>query len=183
MQRLAVTLALTLVLIPFAALAQEEAEKWGDPNDWLNKEATPIQLDVYGGGKLDTTQLKGKKPVFIEFWASWCPWCRGATEKFDEAAKKYGDKAAFYVVAVGEGAEPVKTYLEKNDFSVKFALDPDRKVADTYWVDYIPHLIAIDKDGKVDMVAVGQDDVAAALDKQLAKMFGDNAGESGEASE
>lgn len=162
------------LLIALPAIAEEEA--WGKPADLLDKPAPAFTLDLLGGGTLDLAAYKGKKMVVLDFWATWCPWCRQSTEKFVEASKKYADRdVAFYMIAVGQEADVVGDYWQKNKVEAKVALDPGRKASDPYFVDLIPHVVIIDKEGKVVRVAVGEDKVAEALDEELEKHFGKTA--------
>lgn len=163
------------ILLAFGALTTAAAaeEVWGKPEDLLGKPAPAVTLDLLGGGKLDLAEFKGKKFVVLDFWATWCPWCRKSTAKFVETAKAYADKdVVFYKVAVGQDAKAVGEYWEKNKVEAKVALDSERKASDAYWVDLIPHIVVIDKEGKVVRVEVGEDKVGVALDEELEKHFG-----------
>ncbi len=166
-------LPMALLAMGILAGAAQAEEVWGKPEDVVGKPAPAVTLDLLGGGKLDLAEFKGKKFVVLDFWATWCPWCRKSTEKFVATAKAYADKdVVFYKVAVGQDAKAVGEYWEKNKIEAKVALDSERKASDAYWVDLIPHIVVIDKEGKVVRVAVGEDKVGAALDEELEKHFG-----------
>src|SRR6185436_8818764 len=62
---------------------------------------TSIQVETLDGKPVNLATYVGKKPVLIEFWATWCPLCRALLPKLEAAHKKYGDKVDFLVVAVG----------------------------------------------------------------------------------
>ena len=70
--------------------------------------------------------LSGDKPVFVDFWATWCGPCRMVSPVVEELAGIYGDRIAFVKVDVDE--------------------EPD--LAQRYGVMSIPNLVLI-KDGKV----------------------------------
>lgn len=152
------------------AAAQEEA--WGKPEDIVGKPAPKLDLALLGGGRLNLDEFKGKKYVVLDFWASWCPWCRKSTDKFVELTKRYAaEDIAFFIVSTTEPEEKVAAYKEKNKVDAVFALDPKREAADPYFVDYIPHIVVIDKDGKVMKVSVGEEKVAVALEETLKELY------------
>ena len=158
---------MTAMLMAMPALADE------DPQSLVGKDAPQIKLPLLGGGELDLAAYKGKKYVVLDFWASWCPWCRKSTEHFLKTAEKYKDKdVAFYMVAVRDKEEAITKYLKDNKISPKLALDPKREMADPYLVDGIPHIVVIDKEGKIVKVAVGEDKVGPGMDEALAAVFG-----------
>jgi peroxiredoxin len=169
------SLALAFVLAAGVAGAQSDDE-WGKPEDLLNKEAPKVKLSLVDGGELDLAKYRGEKYVVLDFWTTWCPWCRKSTEHFVKRAEQYKDeKVAFYMVSIGEEKSVVQDYLEKNDLDVNMALDPDRDVADRYWVDYIPHVVVINPEGEVIKVAVGEDKIGPAMDEALSEAFPDAA--------
>lgn len=167
MNRLFAAASLLVVLfIAAPALADD------DPQSLVGKDAPQVKLPLLGGGELDLAALKGKKLVVLDFWASWCPWCRKSTEHFLKTAEKYKDNdVAFYMVAVRDKEEAIQKYLRDNNIAPKLALDPKRDMADPYLVDGIPHIVVIDKDGKIVKVAVGEDKVGPAMEEALAAAF------------
>lgn len=155
-----------------AAQAPEQTPAADDPKSLIGKQAPALKLPLLAGESLNSEDFLGKKFLVLDFWATWCPWCRNSTDKFVELSKKYADKEiGFYMVSVGEKREAVAAYFEKNPVEAQIALDSERAVSDQYLVDYIPHVVIIGKDGKVLDVAIGEDKVAAALEKTLEELF------------
>ena len=48
------------------------------------------------------TILNGDKPVFVDFWATWCGPCRMVSPLVDQLAEEYGDRISFVKVDVDE---------------------------------------------------------------------------------
>ena len=46
-----------------------------------------------------------RKPLFINVWASWCPYCRQELPEIVAAHKKYGAKVDFLILSVDDPAE------------------------------------------------------------------------------
>ena len=51
---------------------------------------------------LEALIASSEKPVFCDFWASWCGPCRMLAPVFEEVSDKYEDKALFVKVDVDE---------------------------------------------------------------------------------
>src|SRR5205814_2057682 len=59
-----------------------------------------VTLESLTGDSVALSQWIGKKPVIVEFWATWCPICAELLPRMEAAQKKFGDHAEFLVVAV-----------------------------------------------------------------------------------
>ncbi len=46
--------------------------------------------------------ISSKKPVIVDFWASWCPWCMKLMPVFEDVSKQYEGKLVFAKVNVEE---------------------------------------------------------------------------------
>jgi thiol-disulfide isomerase/thioredoxin len=164
--------ALAIGLGALAAYAQEPLAAPEAPRDFVGRQAPPVKLPLLSGGTLDTEAYRGEKYVVLDFWTTWCPWCRESTDTFVELSKQYADQdIAFYMVSVGEKEETVARYFERNKIEAEIALDTDRAVSDQYLVDYIPHIVLMDKEGQVLLVSIGKDQVAEQLTEKLAELF------------
>jgi len=144
------------------------------PQDLVGRDAPSVKLKTLEDGDFDLATHKGKEYVVLDFWATWCPWCRESTEGFLELKKQYESRGVrFYIVSVGEEAETVRGYAKRHDVKAPFVLDADGKLASEYAVNYIPHVVLIDKEGKVKMVAAGGDVVHKDLRGELQRLFPD----------
>ena len=80
------------------------------------KPPASIQVENLDGQPVDLGSYVGKKPVVIEFWATWCPLCKALLPQFKAAHEKHGEKVDFLVVAVAvnETQRTVKRHLEQD---------------------------------------------------------------------
>src|SRR5213596_3082938 len=54
-----------------------------------------VTLESMTGDSVALSRWIGKKPVIVEFWATWCPICAELLPRMEAAQKKFGDRAEF----------------------------------------------------------------------------------------
>lgn len=90
-----------------------------------------------------------KKPMFIDFFATWCGPCRKVMPHLEELAKEYSGKVNFVVLS-NEDVTKMQSFF--GDVSSKpFFVGVDTKgvMFTAYGIKTIPHGVLIDKSGKV----------------------------------
>lgn len=73
-------------------------------------------LISHEGEKVDFSQFKGK-PVFLNFWATWCPPCVAELPEIQKAWEKHGSSVDFLLVTNQDPAE-VKAFMDKHGYTV-----------------------------------------------------------------
>ncbi len=116
--------------------------------------APDFELENLEGKSVKLSELKGK-PVFLDFWATWCGPCRRALPHTQEFAKKYKDKAHILAINVRESKEKVQQFMEQNNYTFPVLLDTEGEVARAYQVSGIPQFVIIDAEGKIQLIKVG----------------------------
>jgi thiol-disulfide isomerase/thioredoxin len=112
------------------------------------------------------------KPVFVNFWATWCPPCRYEMPFIQEIHEEWANNA-FVVLAVnvGENRSTVSAFVQDNDYSFSVLLDTDQRVALEYGIRMFPTTIFIDKDGIVQNIKVGAFLTKAEIERNLRKII------------
>lgn len=95
--------------------------------------------------------------ILLNFWATWCGPCVGEMPAFPRLLEKYGDDLTLIAVDLGEKAETVENFLERNGYEFSVALDPDGDIGSLYPTDGIPYTVLIGRDGKIASVHLGAD--------------------------
>lgn len=107
--------------------------------------------------ELNLHDLKGDKPMIINYFASWCPPCRMEMPHFDKAYQKYKDKINFVFVAGTDGqretADTARDYIKQ--FSFRTHLDLALNVAHTFGIRAYPTTIIVSKEGMVNRIITG----------------------------
>lgn len=131
-----------------------------------------IDFNLYDqyGKEHKLSEYRGKT-VFLNFWATWCPPCRGEMPHIEDLYKEY-NKNQDEVVILGvaspnlgnEGSEEdIKEFLNQNKYNFPVIMDKDGALAYQYGISAFPTTFIIDKDGYVTQYVPG------AMDKETMK--------------
>lgn len=103
------------------------------------------------GHPVDLGQWVGKKPVFLEFWATWCTNCAALLPTVKAAAERYGGKVEFLGMNVTVNQTParVRRYLETEKPPYRPLWDEAGTSRKAYKVPGTSYVVIIDAKGTV----------------------------------
>lgn len=112
-------------------------------------------VDQYGR-EHTLSEYRGKT-VFLNFWATWCPPCRGEMPEIQALYEKYGGNQEDLVVlgvagpnVGGEGsAEEIAAFLGQNGYTFPVVMDVSGSVFARYGVRAFPTTFMIDQKGDI----------------------------------
>jgi thiol-disulfide isomerase/thioredoxin len=88
--------------------------------------------------------------VLLQFWATWCPYCKRDQAAVDAIQSEYAGRGVVVVaVDVGEDESIVKEYLARNPRSCAVAVDESHAMSSRFGLGGIPHYVVIDRSGNV----------------------------------
>jgi thiol-disulfide isomerase/thioredoxin len=136
----------TTIVVPGVAGAQ--APRVGQP-------AADFQITSLDGQPLSLAQFKGR-PVWINFWASWCAPCRAEFPDMDAVYRKHRDRGlVLLAVSYAEQPADVAAYIERAQPAFTIGVDPAGTVAGQYRVLGLPTHVFVDAEGIVRDIRVG----------------------------
>jgi thiol-disulfide isomerase/thioredoxin len=104
-----------------------------------------VKITDLEGNPVALSDFKGK-PVFLNFWATWCGPCVSEMASIEKASQQFKDDIVFLAVS-NESPALIKSYLKKNKFSFRFA-HLDVTYLDVYVVA-LPTTFLIDATGQL----------------------------------
>jgi len=134
----------------------------------IGSDAPVVVLERLDGGELDLGEALGRKPILLEFWATWCEKCEALHPSMLEAYDRFGDRVEFVGVAVGVGQSRrgVRRHLEKQPLPFPMTWDGRGEVVRAYDVMLTSTLVIVDADGRVAYTGTGKDqDPVSALSR------------------
>lgn len=130
-----------------------------------------ITVENLNGDSVALSQWIGKKPVIVEFWATWCPICAALLPRMEAAQRKYGENVAFVIVAVAvnESQSTVRRHLERNPMPFHFVWDGNGAAVRAFQAPSTSYIAVLDAKGKVTYTGVGEDqNIEAAIETAVA---------------
>ena len=122
----------------------------------IGKPAPDFELTMTDGTKQQLSSFKGK-PVWINFWASWCPPCRAENPDIQDVYDANHDSNGLVLLApaLGEATDSVTSYMDRADLHYPVGVDGDTQIAANYRVLGIPTHIFVDRDGIIRDMRIG----------------------------
>jgi thiol-disulfide isomerase/thioredoxin len=123
----------------------------------VGSRAPAVVIHDLDGKSVDLGQYIGKKPVFLEFWATWCTNCEELLPHVKAAQAAYGPKVEFIGVnvTVNQSPERVRRYLETHRPPYRTLYDDQGNGTRAYQVPATSYVVIIDRAGKVAYTGIG----------------------------
>jgi thiol-disulfide isomerase/thioredoxin len=114
---------------------------------------------LLGGGHFNIHQWHGKV-VVIDFWGTWCPWCRKEAPYIAKLYKQYR-KAGMRVIGLPVGSTPAqleqyaKTHPDQNWPQLYISGQANQQIASNSGIQGFPTEVIIGRNGRVAHVIIG----------------------------
>ena len=122
--------------------------------------------DTQTGKAVRLSSFRGR-PVWINFWATWCDDCKLEMPQMQRIYSRYkASGLALLGIDVQESAAAVNAYTRSGGFDWTFLLDPNGSVVDRYFVEGVPTHVFVGPDGTARAIhsgAITQSEMAESL--------------------
>ncbi|MYN13109.1 redoxin family protein [Pusillimonas sp. TS35] len=122
----------------------------------VGDQVTLPEIRLIDGTVLPTGHFKGK-PVIVEYWASWCPYCARQNpymQKLWQAAQ--GSGLEILTVSIDRVDKDAADYMGKHAYTFPVAMETPALRAVLGKVKVIPNIYVIEADGRVAEVIPGE---------------------------
>lgn len=139
------------------------------------REAPNFTLNNLNGEEVSLEDLRGN-PVMVNFWATWCGYCRLEMPFFQEV---YEDPdwtstgLVILAVNVGESRDQAEGFMKDNGFTFEVLLDSTSNVAMAYNIGGYPTTLFIDKDGIIKRIVAGAFRSVSQIEDRLLELIFD----------
>ena len=157
-------------ILALALVGARPAAAQFDAGIAVGSKAPVVTIDDLDGKPVDLGLLLGKKPVLIEFWATWCALCKALLPELDKVKKVYGDRVALVGVnvTVNDSKNRIRRYLEEHHPPFQVLFDDKGAGARAYDVPATSFIVVVDQGGRVVYTGSGEkQDLVEAVKKAL----------------
>ncbi|MFP4025189.1 MAG: TlpA family protein disulfide reductase [Thiohalospira sp.] len=151
--------------------AQKEQEKDVKKSTLIEKGQTVPEFNYINlqGDTLNIKEHQGKV-VFMNFFAASCPICIKELPYVEkEIQEKYKNNENFELLIFGRehNANEMAAFKVKNEYTMNFIPDPERKIYALFAEKYIPRNIVLNREGKIIYEATGFNEKEFSTLKQV----------------
>jgi cytochrome c biogenesis protein CcmG, thiol:disulfide interchange protein DsbE len=122
---------------------------------------------IDGKGRIDLASLRGKKPLVLDFWASWCTPCIQESKRLEAAQERYGNRISFIGVDTKDFSADARSWQRKHGITYPSVHDGGGKVLAKWGGLPIPRIFFVARSGKVVGELIVEEDLPRYL-RQIA---------------
>ncbi|MEG0752085.1 MAG: TlpA disulfide reductase family protein [Oscillospiraceae bacterium] len=163
-----------------AGLENLAEDAGGGQNEQGGDAAVPIEVPDFtamdsDGNEVTLSSLRGK-PVVLNFWATWCGYCRREMPDFETVYKEFRDEVHFVMLnatdeASGETVDKAKGFIAESGFTFPVYYDTLGEGTRAYSIVGLPTTVIVDSEGNLYSSvtrAVDEDELRDAISEVLA---------------
>ena len=111
------------------------------------------------------TEIADGKPLVMNFWATWCPYCVNEMGDYQEIYDEYGDRVSFAFIDVADGkretVQKASDWLADNGYRLPAYYDTSLNAMYKYGATNLPTTVIVARNGDILDVSAGAIDPKA----------------------
>ena len=117
-----------------------------------------VTVNDLDGNPYDFATVLGKRPVLVQFWATWCSVCEALMPALRAAKAEFGDRVEFIGVNVTVNQSParVRRYLEEHNPPFRTLYDTRGVVVRAFEAPATGFVAIVGADGRVAYTGIGE---------------------------
>lgn len=129
-------------------------------------QAPAFSLEDWDGNKVNFSDFQGK-PLILNSWAVWCPFCLDELPDFAQLQEELGDKVVIIAIDRAESTEKQKQFTDELGVTDRmlFLNDPDDSFYQSIGGFSMPETLFVDKDGNIRIHKRGPMDIEEMREK------------------
>lgn len=152
-------------------LRAETAKRSESANRNLSPPSLPdFVVTALDGAKFSGASLRGK-PLLVEFWATWCPPCRGTLSWLGDLKQRQGDRFEVVALAVESDLSRVREVASSLDLPIRWAMASPELALKFGDLAAVPTLFLFDAEGRTREIYYGAPpDLHERVERELAAL-------------
>lgn len=108
------------------------------------------------GEQVELSSFKGK-PIVINFWTTWCGYCKVEMKYFEELYNQYKDEVVFFMVnsTIEDDKDVANKYITEQGYTFPIYYDISGSAITTYKITGYPITMFINKDFQISRIHQG----------------------------
>lgn len=121
--------------------------------------APVVTVHDLDGSPVDLARWVGRKPVLLEWWATWCEQCDVLLPRLRAAREEVGSAVEFVAVnvAVNQSPEKVRRFVARHEVPFTVLYDDQGTSTRAYEAPTTSYVVIVDRAGRVAYTGVGGD--------------------------
>lgn len=130
-----------------------------------------VVVEDLDGDAVDLGRWIGRRPVLVEFWATWCPQCEELAPEMTRAHARFRDRVDFLIVAVGINQKPrnIRRHMKSHPMPGTVLYDARGRATRAFRAPTTSYVAILDAKGRVVYTGTGADQELTAV---LERLFG-----------
>jgi len=141
---------IVLLAVSFFNVDQQYQDAANTPPDEQFEKLPAFSLKDYDGNTIRSSDFFGK-PLVVNSWAAWCPFCKKELPDFVTVQKEFADQVVFIAIDRAEPLSVAKQYSDELGVTddLVFLLDPSDSFYRSIGGFSMPETIFVDADGNI----------------------------------